>query len=114
MTHKLRWSTAVALTLVIGLGCPVAAGAAQPGSKCNLRLAVTFTPDVPNTQDPGFLAEILSSPGYRLTWLSGTATQATMQLTGPGPSSECQNALNNLSRDTHVLNVKVLQPGQSA
>jgi hypothetical protein len=77
-------------------------------------LAVTFTPDVPNPQDPGFLGAILSNPSYRLTWLSGTNTQATVRLTGPGPGSQCQVALDDLRRDGHVLDVKVLQPGESA
>lgn len=114
MTHKLRWSSTVALTVVFGLGAPVAASAANQGPPCDLRLSVTFTPDVPNSQDPGFLGDILSTPGYRLTWIGGTNTQATLHLTGPGPSSQCQNAVNNLSRDGHVLNVRVLQPGESA
>ena len=39
-------------------------------------------------------------------------TQATVQLTRPGPSSQCEQAVNRLSRDTHVLNVEVLPQGE--
>ncbi len=114
MTHTLRASIAVAVALGLGLGCPVAAHAVEQQPRCDLRLAVTFTPDVPNSQSPGFLGAILGDPQYRLTWLSGTNTQATVELTGPGPRSQCQNALNRLRRDSHVLDVKVLQPRGSA
>jgi hypothetical protein len=108
MKRNARGSIAAALALVLGLGCPAAASAVEQAPECDLRLALTFTPDVPNAQSPGFLGAILSDPQYRLTWLNGTDTQATVELTGPGPSSQCQAALNRLSRDAHVLNVQVL------
>jgi hypothetical protein len=90
--------------------CSVAAMAATP---CDMKLALTLTPDVPNPQDPGFLSAILSSPQYQLTWIDGTDTQATVQLTGPGPSSQCQMAVDKLTRDAHVVTAKVLEPGES-
>jgi len=111
MTRNVRGPTAAALALAFGLGCPVAASAAESPPRCDLRLALTFTPDVPNSQNPGFLGAILSDPQYQLTWLNGADTQATVELTGPGPSSQCQAALNRLSRDAHVLDVQVL-PGE--
>ena len=125
MKRNVRWLTAIAVVGALGLGCMAAARAQEPGQQpgaarvvqapqCNLRLALTLTPDVPNAQDPGFLGAILSSPSYQLTWLEGSDTQATVQLTGPGPSSQCEGVLNKLSRDAHVLDVKVLQPGERA
>src|SRR5580692_8149530 len=110
MNVKVKSLTAVAAVLVLGCGCNVAAMAAEG---CNVRLALTLTPDVPNPQDPGFLGAILSSAQYQLTWISGSDTQATVQLTGPGPSSQCDQAVAKLSRDAHILDVKVLQPGES-
>jgi hypothetical protein len=114
MKRNVRWLTAIAVVTAIGFGCTAAAMAADPVQDCNMRLALTLTPDVPNTQDPGFLGAILSSPQYQLTWVGGDDTSATVQLTGPGPSSQCEAALNKLSRDAHVLDVKVLAPGESA
>jgi hypothetical protein len=114
MKRNVRWLTAIALVTAIGFGCSAAAMAAESSQECNVRLALTLTPDVPNTQDPGFLGAILSSPQYQLTWVGGSDTSATVLLTGPGPSSQCDAALNKLSRDAHVLEVKILQPGESA
>jgi hypothetical protein len=112
MKRKVEWFAAVAVMASLGLGGSVAtiAQEQEQPQRCDLRLALTLTPDVPNTQDPGFLGAILSSPQYQLTWISGTDTQATVQLTGPGPSSQCHEALARLSKDAHVLDVKVLQP----
>ncbi len=111
MKRKLKpFATAAALILALGLVCSVAAMAATP---CDVRLALTLTPDVPNPQDPGFLGAILSSPQYQLTWISGSDTEATVQLTGPGPSSQCQMAVDKLTRDAHVMSAKVLEPGES-
>jgi hypothetical protein len=111
MKRNVRWLAAVVVVAALGLGC-VAAAAAQRQPSCNVRLALTLTPDVPNSQAPGFLGAILSDPNYKLTWLGGSDTQATVELTGPGPSSQCEQALNRLSRDTHVLNVEVLPQGE--
>lgn len=112
MMRNARGPTTAALALAFGLACPVAASAVEQPPRCDLHLALTFTPDVPNAQNPGFLGAILSDPQYQLTWLNGTDTQATVELTGPGPSSQCQAALNRLSRDAHVLNLQVI-PGES-
>ena len=110
MKRNLKPLATAAFVLALGLVCSVAAMADTP---CDVRLALTLTPDVPNPQDPGFLGAILSSPQYQLTWVSGSDTQATVQLTGPGPSSQCQRAVDKLSRDAHVVNAKVLAPGES-
>jgi hypothetical protein len=110
MKRKLKPFATVALAFALVLGCSAAAVAAAP---CDVRLALTLTPDVPNPQDPGFLGAILSSPQYQLTWISGSDTQATVQLTGPGPGSQCQQAVDKLSRDSHVLRAKVLGPGEA-
>ena len=110
MRHKLKPLATAALVLGLGLVCSVAAMAAAP---CDLKLALTLTPDVPNPQDPGFLGAILSSPQYQLTWIDGTDTQAIVQLTGPGPSSQCQMAVDKITRDAHVVTAKILEPGES-
>ncbi len=110
MKRKVKSFAAVAVVLALGFGCNAAANAAEA---CNLRLALTLTPDVANPQDPGFLGAILSNVQYQLTWISGSDTQVTVQLTGPGPSSQCDEAVSKLGRDVHVLNVKVLEPGES-
>ena len=114
MKRNVRWLATVAVVVALGLGCVTAAAAAEQPQQCNLRLALTLTPDVPNSQSPGFLGAILSDPNYQLTWLDGNDTQATVQLTGPGPASQCEQALNRLSRDTHVLAVKVLPGAEGA
>jgi len=110
MKHHGKWLAAFAVVATIGLACSAAAQGADVPQQCNMRLALTLTPDVPNSQDPGFLGAILSQPAYQLTWIGGTDTQATVQLTGPGPNSQCQQAVTRLSRDAHVLDVKVLGP----
>jgi hypothetical protein len=96
--------------LILSLGLASSVAAAAP---CDVRLALTLTPDVPNPRDPGFLGAILSSPQYQLTWIDGSDTQATVQLTGPGPSSQCQMAVDKIGRDAHVVSFKVLEPGES-
>jgi hypothetical protein len=112
MKRKVKSIAAVAVVVgALGFGCMTPAMAADA---CNVRLALTLTPDVPNPQDAGFLGAMLSnSTGYQLTWISGSDTQATVQLTGPGTSAQCDEAVSKLSKDAHVLNVKVLEAGES-
>lgn len=109
MNRHVKWGACVLVAGGFGLACSAAAHA-EP---CNLRLALTLTPDVPNPSDPGFLGAILSRATYQLSWIDGGDTEATVQLTGPGPASQCQDALEHLSRDAHVLDVKVIQPGET-
>jgi hypothetical protein len=112
MKRKVKSIAAVAVVVgALGYGCITPAMSAD---SCDVRLALTLTPDVPNPQDPGFLGAMLSnSTGYQLTWISGSDTQAVVQLTGPGPSAQCDQAVSKLSKDAHLLNVKVLEPGES-
>ena len=112
MKRKVTSIAAVAVVVgALGFGGVAPALAAD---SCDVRLALTLTPDVPNPQDPGFLGAMLSnSTGYQLTWISGSDTQATVQLSGPGTSTQCDEAVSKLSKDGHVLNVKVLKPGES-
>jgi len=114
MKANVRWLEVIVVVVAIGCGCNAAVAAADSPEQCSERLALTLTPDVPNAQSPGFLGAILSDPQYKLTWLAGSDTQATVQLTGPGPVSQCQAAVNKLSRDAHVLDVTVLTSGESA
>jgi hypothetical protein len=63
---KWRSSTTSALTLIVVLGSTTAS-AASPQS-CDLQLAVTLTPDVPNPSNDEFLSSLLSNnTGYELT-----------------------------------------------
>jgi hypothetical protein len=112
MKRKVKsFATVAVVALALGLGCNAAARA---GETCSVRLSLTLTPDVPNPQDPGFLGAMLSnSTGYQLTWISGSDTQATVQLTGPGQSWQCDQAVNKLSKDAHIVELKVLEPGES-
>lgn len=113
MKRNVKWVSAVAVIVALGLGCDAAARAVEV-QPCTVRLALTLTPDVPDPRDPGFLGSMLSSAtSYQLTWISGSDTQATVELTGPGPSARCQDAVDKLSRDAHILDLKVLQPGEA-
>ena len=109
---KLRVDSLVAATLAVAL----AAGnveAAEQGA-CDVRVAVELTPDVPNARDPGFLDSLMADPSFLLTWVSDTDSGIVVDLTGPGPGERCKDALKELSRNTHVLNVTVLPAGDNA
>jgi hypothetical protein len=82
--------------------------AAAPDA-CHLRLAVDLTPDVPNPRDPGFLGSLLSDPLFRLTWVQSSDSGIVVELTGPGPDYRCKNAMTQLGKNTHVLQVKVVE-----
>ena len=102
--------------VVAALAVALAAGdveAAEQGA-CDVRVAVELTPDVPNARDPGFLDSLMADPTFLLTWVSDTDSGIVVDLTGPGPGERCKDALQELSRNTHVLNVTVVPAGDNA
>jgi hypothetical protein len=82
---------------------------ATPPLSCHMRLGVELTPDVPDPQDPGFLSSLLDNhPGYRLILRrERTGSVIVLDLTGPGPRSQCQRVVDTLRRDGRVLSVHV-------
>jgi hypothetical protein len=86
----------------------VTAGATSP-TRCDSRLIVELTPDVPDPRDAGFLGSLLSNEvGYRLVFLGeADDTNIDLELTGPGPTYRCREAIETLGRDARVLAVHV-------
>jgi len=84
------------------------ASAAAPVS-CDVRLTVELTPDIPNPTDEGFLGSLLSNQvGYLLSLRrERNDSLLVLELTGPGPSYRCRNAIETIRRDGHVLSVHV-------
>jgi hypothetical protein len=84
------------------------ASAAAPAS-CDVRLTVELTPDVPNPTDRGFLGSLLSNQVDYLLSLRRERSDSllVLELTGPGPDYRCQNAIEAIRRDGHVLSVHV-------
>jgi hypothetical protein len=78
--------------------------------RCEARLKVTLTPDVPNPRDPSFLSALTADPLYELIWIRGTDTTAVYELIGPATDYHCEDEIKRLSRDAHLLDLKVLQP----
>src|ERR1700740_3115561 len=76
---------------------------------CDVRLTVQLTPDVPNPTDQGFLNSLLSNQvDYLLTLRRQRSdTLLDLELTGPGPSHRCRQAIEAIRRDGHVLTVHV-------
>jgi len=99
--------------ILAGLVAVLAVGngeAAQRGA-CDVRLAVELTPDVPNAHDHGFLHSLMADPSFLLTWVSDTDSGIVVDLTGPGPGERCKDAVQELSRNTHVINITLVPPG---
>jgi len=84
------------------------ASAAAP-VPCDVRLTVELTPDIPNPIDEGFLGSLLSNQvGYLLSLRrERNDSLLVLELTGPGPSYRCRNAIEAIRRDGHVLSVHV-------
>jgi hypothetical protein len=102
---KCRSSTASALTLLVVLGSTTASAA--PPASCDLQLAVTLTPDVPNPSDDEFLSSLLSNnTGYELTLRQQPNSSAVVvELIGPGPDYRCHNVVETMRKDARVLSV---------
>jgi hypothetical protein len=100
-----RRSTASALALIVVLGSTTAA-AASPEA-CDVQLAVTLTPDVPNPGDDEFLSSLLSNnTGYELTLrLQPNSSVVVVELIGPGPDYRCQNVVESMRKDARVMSI---------
>jgi hypothetical protein len=79
--------------------------------RCHARLLLTLTPDVPNYRDPAFLSALSANPLYTITWVEGQDSAAVVDLTGPATDYHCEQEIKRLSRDAHILELKVLPPG---
>ena len=82
---------------------------AETPARCDIGLTVQLTPDVPNPTDQGFLNSLLSNQvDYLLTLRRQRSdTLLDLELTGPGPSYRCRQAIEAIRRDGHVLTVYV-------
>jgi hypothetical protein len=106
-----RWPRDI---LVLGAVVPAlvlvcnTASASEP-ARCDVRLTVELTPDVPDPIDGGFLGSLLSNQVYYLLSLrrERSDTVLFLELTGPGPAYRCRNAINTIRRDGHVLSLHV-------
>jgi hypothetical protein len=104
--HVNRFVVLSSLALTGGLSSNAAAAA--PAVSCDLELTVALTPDVPNPRDPGFLSSLLSNhPAYRLILREQRdSSDIGVELTGPGPESECRDVVETMRRDGRVLSVR--------
>jgi hypothetical protein len=78
--------------------------------RCHARLLLTLAPDVPNPRDPSFLSALSANPLYAITWVEGNGSTAVVDLTGPATDFHCDDEIRRLSRDAHILTLKVLPP----
>jgi hypothetical protein len=103
----LRTGTFGAVVLISVLASHVAYAAAP--APCNVRLTVELTLDVPDPTDEGFLGSLLSNQVDYLLTLRRERSDSllVLDLTGPGPLYRCQNAIEAIRRDGHVLSVHV-------
>jgi hypothetical protein len=96
---------AVSLAIVPNTGN----GESAVPDRCHARLVVTLTPDVPNPRDPSFLSALSANPLYTLAWVEGNDSTAVVDLTGPATDYHCADEIRRLSRDAHIMDLKVLQ-----
>jgi hypothetical protein len=103
--HGMAMFGAVVLATVLVSNTAFAAAPAP----CNVRLTVELTPDVPNPTDEGFLGSLLSNQVDYLLSLRRERSDSllVLELTGPGPAYRCQDAIETIRRDGHVLSVRV-------
>jgi hypothetical protein len=104
VTVCVRLIATVALTAVLSISI---VESAIP-NRCHARLLLKLTPDVPNPRDPVFL-NALAGALYELIWVKGNDTVVTLDLTGPPSDYHCENEIERLSLDGHILDLKVLK-----
>jgi hypothetical protein len=82
---------------------------AEVPAPCDVRLTVELTPDVSSPTDVGFLGSLLSNQVDYVLSLRRERSDSllVLELTGPGPEYRCQNAIEAIRRDGHVLSVHV-------
>ena len=91
------------------LGAGHSNAVAADADRCQARLELRLTPDVPNPRAPAFLSALTADPLYELKWIDGTDSTAVLELEGPATDYHCENEIGRISRDAHVLDLKVLQ-----
>lgn len=104
-------------SLIVALAFPAVSTVAEaaPPAPCDLRLAVRFTPDVSNPRDPAFLGGLLgSNTGYMLRvhrrGSDSDDSYAELQLTGPGPSYQCESVVDSIRHNGSVISLDVIAP----
>ncbi len=102
-------------SLIAGLtfGAVSTVAEAAPPAACDLRLAVRFTPDVSNPRDPAFLGGLLgANTGYMLRvhrrGSDSDDSYAELELTGPGPSYQCQSVVDSIRRNGSVISLDIM------
>jgi hypothetical protein len=95
----------VALLGVLSGGAAVASA----GERCDARLTVTLSSDVPNTGDAGFLSSLLNDPTtYQLELLrQDEASVVELDLSGPGSESRCESVIETMRKDARVESIRV-------
>ena len=78
--------------------------------RCHARLLLQLTLDIPNPRDPSFLSALTANPLYEIVWVEGNDTTATVDLFGPATDYHCEDEINRIRRDAHIMDLKVLQP----
>jgi hypothetical protein len=81
---------------------------AQHRHRCHARLLLRLTPDIPNPRHPSFLSALAANPLYQITWVEGNDSTATVDVTGPATDYHCEDEINRVSRDAHIVDLKVV------
>jgi hypothetical protein len=109
MTAKKYLSIPV-LAVILIAGTSVQAAVPET---CDVQLSVELTPDAVSPRDQGFLNALIADPQYEIRWVQGSETNAVFELRGPASDDQCSEGVDRLGRSSHVLDVKVIQPGSS-
>jgi hypothetical protein len=94
-----------ALALPAALAPPAAA---QNVPQCTLMLRVQLEPEVPNPHSPAFLSDLAGDPGFVLVLVKPDHYSEVLQLTGPGPASQCRHEVERIRKDARVIDLAVL------
>lgn len=112
MTNLFNFLPALAGTLIFGF----AGIASASDGRCDVRLTVELTPDVPDESNPGFISSLLSNhPEYQLDLLRrDDPSLIELELFGPGPDYRCHEVIETMRRDARVVAVRVDSAEQSS
>jgi hypothetical protein len=76
--------------------------------RCEARLSIRVTLDVPNPRDPSFLSALTSSPLYELIWIKGHGQTGTVVLRGPATDYHCGEEIKRMRNASQIEELKVL------